>query len=151
MKIVTLAVIGMLAIAGSVHAQQSNPTQPASTPTNSKPPPESQATSAPAPANPTASTPAPGLARASTAAPPGPQPPSPDLLKQARLAGYRTRVRSGVYFFCKTDADVGTRLARETCLTEDNFSELLQRVQSQRDELQHSMGCSGGGICGSSK
>jgi hypothetical protein len=69
-------------------------------------------------------------------------------MKQARLAGYRSKLKNGAYVFCKSDASTGTRFVVEKCVDQDTISIMLERVQAQRDELQHSMGCSGGSTCG---
>jgi hypothetical protein len=65
------------------------------------------------------------------------------------VAGYHPKVKNGVYSFCKSDADTGTRFVTEHCYNEATMASILERAQTQRDEMRHGMGCGGGGTCGS--
>lgn len=117
-------VISMLAIAASAEAQQqASPgvtTQPAA-PTGT---PSTTATTATAPA--------------SEAPAAQPTRPSSDAIKEARRAGYTMKTKSGNYFFCKEDADVGTRLATEHCVDAEALALTLERQQMDRDALKNS-------------
>jgi hypothetical protein len=69
--------------------------------------------------------------------------PSTEILKQARLAGYRVRkLRQGVAIFCKNDAHVGTRFSTESCIDESQLEEFLLWAQAQRDEIRTRKGTS---------
>jgi hypothetical protein len=64
--------------------------------------------------------------------------PSRQAIKDARNAGYSLKTKSGNYFFCKEDADVGTRLASEHCVDADALALTLERQQLDRDALKNS-------------
>ncbi len=124
--------ISTLALGGSAYAQQAaapGVTQPA-VPTSTPAAPVAAATAS-TPATTPAATSAPsGLASANR--------PSPAAIKEARNAGYIMKTKSGNYFFCKEDADVGTRLASEHCVDADALALTLQRQQLDRDALKNS-------------
>ncbi len=112
-----------MGIAGAAYAQQVTPgvaTQPAvptATPTSS------------------AATSSPGATDA-TAAPATPKRPTTDLINKARRAGYTMKTKSGNYFFCKEDADVGTRLAQEHCVDSEAFALTLERQEQDKDAIR---------------
>jgi hypothetical protein len=112
-KFQSLVLISMVGIAGAASAQQSSSTTPA--------------TSAQAPA--AAATPA----SATSAQPQGP---SADVIKEARRAGYRMKTSNGNYYFCKQDADIGTRLTTEKCMSADQLALTLQRQQMDKDQIK---------------
>jgi hypothetical protein len=67
--------------------------------------------------------------------------PSPDVLKRARLAGYRTKkLREGSTVFCKQEAHVGSRFSTESCIDETQLEEFLLRAQAQRDSMKNHIG-----------
>ena len=67
--------------------------------------------------------------------------PSPDVLKRAKLAGYRIKkLRDGTTAFCKQESHVGTRFSTTSCIDENQLEELLLRAQSQRDSMQNRVG-----------
>ncbi|GAC1302664.1 MAG: hypothetical protein NVSMB10_03870 [Steroidobacteraceae bacterium] len=70
--------------------------------------------------------------------------PSPDLLKQARAAGFKPEKRNGVTRYCVESADIGTRFSTKKCYDEDRLAMILQQRQLQREQTQH-IGC--GGAC----
>jgi hypothetical protein len=96
----------------------------------------------PSPDQPSASTPSPSPTAA--AGPPTVlAPPSADVLKRARLAGYRIRkLRAGTTVFCKQEAHVGTRFSTDSCIDETTLEEFLLRAQSQRDSVKNHIGTS---------
>lgn len=73
--------------------------------------------------------------------------PPADVLKKARDAGYHTKVSHGVVYYCKVDADLGTRFRTEKCLDEDQLITTLQRLDAVRDQLRASP-CGGSGCSG---
>jgi hypothetical protein len=79
-----------------------------------------------------------------SASPPATAATPADVLKRARLAGYRPRkllqgtTVSTVY--CKHEMHVGSRFASESCIDETQLEEFLLRAQSQRDSLDHRRG-----------
>jgi hypothetical protein len=76
-----------------------------------------------------------------------PNVPPADVLKKARDAGYHTKVSHGVVYYCKVDADIGTRFQTEKCLDEDQLVTTLQRLDAARDQLRNNA-CSGSGCSG---
>jgi len=67
--------------------------------------------------------------------------PSPDVLKRARLAGYRIRkLREGTTVFCKQESHVGSRFSTDSCIDETQLEEILLRAQSQRDAIRNRIG-----------
>jgi hypothetical protein len=67
--------------------------------------------------------------------------PSPDVLKRAKLAGYRVKkLRDGTTAFCKQESHVGTRFSTDSCIDENQLEELLLRAQSQRDSMNNRVG-----------
>ena len=71
--------------------------------------------------------------------------PSPETVKKARQAGYRSKLRKGATVFCKEQVEIGTHFSTENCINEDQLALVLDREQAQRDSLtNHScQGCSG--------
>jgi hypothetical protein len=124
MKCVAIALIGVVGSAATAFAQQ-----PASGVTTQP------AASASPPTAPNAAT------TSATAAPSsasqGEQTnsarPAPDIIKEARRDGYALKInaKSGIYVFCKTDASVGSRFTKESCVDVDKFA--LMQQQKQRD------------------
>lgn len=67
--------------------------------------------------------------------------PSPDVLKRAKLAGYRIKkLRDGATVFCKEESHVGTRFSTSSCIDENQLEEFLLRAQSQRDSMKNRVG-----------
>ncbi len=101
----------------------------------------------PAPSS-TASPPSapPASSAATTPADAKPASPSPDTLKKARSAGYRTKVKSGQTVFCKTEAEIGSHFSEEKCIGETQLLMVLDRAQQQRDGMTNHT-CSSGGAC----
>jgi hypothetical protein len=125
MKCVAIALIGALGSAATAFAQPSSPgvtTQPAASPSP-------------------ATAPNPTTASASTAPSTGSQDeqtesarPAPEMIKEARRDGYALKIKakSGTYVFCKTDATVGSRFTKESCVDVEKF--VLMQQQKQRDQ-----------------
>ncbi|HEY4772878.1 MAG TPA: hypothetical protein VIH50_07590 [Steroidobacteraceae bacterium] len=131
----SLAIIALLGIAGFAYAQQPSPgvaTQPAE-PTATPTAPSATSTPATSPA---------------TTAPAGQQTnnghPSPEVIKAANREGYTMKTKSGNYFFCKENTDVGTRFATEHCVDADALALTLERQQMDRDALKNSRTTSSG-------
>ena len=89
----------------------------------------------------------PASSAATTPADAKPAGPSPDTLKKARNAGYRTKVKSGQTVFCKTESEIGTHFTEEKCIGETQLLTVLDRLQQQRDGMTNHT-CSNGGACG---
>jgi len=115
--------ISMMGVAGSAGAQQSP---------NAAPTQQPAAATATAPASTSTAAPA---AQAS-AAPAQPQGPSADVIKQARQAGYRMKTSHGNYYFCKEDADIGSRLATEKCIDSDTLALTLERQRMDKEQIK---------------
>jgi hypothetical protein len=73
--------------------------------------------------------------------------PSADTLRKAKDAGYHTKVKKGVVYYCKDIVETGTRFKTESCVDEDQLVQILVREQAQRDQLTN-RSCAGG--CGGS-
>lgn len=112
--------ISMMGVAGSAGAQQS----PSAAPTQQ---PAAPAATATAPAS---------TSTAAPAAPAQPQGPSADVIKQARQAGYHMRTSRGNYYFCKEDADLGSRLATEKCIDSDTLAMTLERQRMDKEQIK---------------
>lgn len=118
-----------LAMTAPLVAQQSSSTPPATATATT-------ATATTAAAAPAAAQPAAKTAAADV--------PNPDILKKARNAGFHTRVRHNVVYYCKTDTEIGTRFPTEQCFNEDQLMQHLEFVQAQKDQLVgHTCGGSG--------
>ena len=130
----------MTGIAAPAYAQQ--------TPDAAKPPATAPDATAAAATAATAATPAPATQAAKKpAAADTPDVPSADTIKKARGAGYHTKVRRGVVYYCKDVVQTGTRFKTESCLDENQLAQVLERQQAQRDQLAgHS--CAGSGCSG---
>jgi pyruvate/2-oxoglutarate dehydrogenase complex dihydrolipoamide acyltransferase (E2) component len=115
--------ISMMGVAGSAGAQQS----PSAAPTQQ---PAAPAATATAPASTSTAAPA------APAAPAQPQGPSADVIKQARQAGYHMRTSRGNYYFCKEDADLGSRLATEKCIDSDTLAMTLERQRMDKEQIK---------------
>jgi hypothetical protein len=132
MKCIAIALIGVLGSAATAVAQQSSPgvtTQPA-------------ASTSPATA-PNAAT------SASTAPSTGSQGeqansarPAPEMIKEARRDGYALKInaKSGLYVFCKTDASVGSRFTKESCVDVEKFAMMQQQKQRDMDYVRQTLG-----------
>jgi hypothetical protein len=66
--------------------------------------------------------------------------PSADILRSARYAGFTIKIANGKTHFCKTEATVGTRLAAEHCMNEQQLTLFLERAEDQREKLSHILG-----------
>ena len=127
LEIRILTLIGVMigicpAFAGQSPDQSQTPTSP----------PASTATAAPT------STPPPS---AVAAVPAVSATPSPDVLKRAKLAGYRIKkLRQGTTVFCKEESHVGSRFSTNSCIDETQLEESLLRTQSQRDSMNNRVG-----------
>jgi hypothetical protein len=66
--------------------------------------------------------------------------PSADILRSARYAGFAIKIANGTTHFCKTEAPVGTRLAAEHCMNEQQLTLFLERAEDQREKLSHQLG-----------
>jgi hypothetical protein len=133
----------MTGIAAPAYAQQIQDAAkaPATAPDATSPP----ATSPPA-TSPITATSAPAAKNTSAVAD-VPDVPSADTLKKAREAGYRTRVKRGVVYYCKDVVETGTRFKTETCLDDNQLARTLVQQQVQRDQFSNHT-CSGGGCNG---
>jgi hypothetical protein len=142
-----LLICAMVGSAGSAYAQQAaapnaQSTPPAATPANPAVPVAADAPAAPA----AATQPAPVI-HAEFVAPPLPPAPSADVLKKARQAGYHTKLKNGIYAFCKEQADTGTRFSTEKCIDGNTLAQTLLQQQAQRDQMR-STACSGSACSG---
>ena len=129
LKKISIALVCQLGIAGLAYAQTSSSAAPGVTTQSAASP---GATTAPA---------APTFFQPQTS-----KRPSDDLIKQARRSGYIMKTRSSNYFFCKEEAELGTRLATERCVKSDDFALLLERQERDKDQIrQMSQALSGSG------
>jgi hypothetical protein len=141
----------MMGLAAPVDAQQTPDTAKSPEPAKSSPTTPSD-TATPAATAPSATTDAPAPApkfevHFIPAAAATPDVPSEDVLKKARSAGYHTKVSHGVLYFCRKEAETGSRFTKENCVNEDQLAQVFERQQAQRDQLSNHT-CSGGGCAG---
>jgi hypothetical protein len=77
---------------------------------------------------------------ASTATGPGGV--SIDTYNKARQAGYRAKVVSNNRtILCRTEAGLGTRIAKETCVSADSLEESLRQAETVRDQMRRGNSC----------
>jgi hypothetical protein len=147
----SLLLVGtIIGMAAPVYAQQ--PQDAAKAAPAAAPAPSASATTtaaAPAPSETAApastAAPAPVVVVHTSTAAATPDVPSADLLKKARNAGMHTKVKQGVVYYCKTEADTGSRFTSEHCYDENQLAQLLIRQQAARDQLSNS--ACGGAAC----
>ncbi len=101
----------------------------AAAPQTQVPPPA--ATSSPAPA----AKAAPG---AKTAPPAGI---SAELYSRALENGYRAREHKGATLFCKTEAPIGSRIQKDTCVSVDQLEESIRQAELVRDRMRRGTTC----------
>jgi hypothetical protein len=100
------------------------------------------------PASPPAAPVAP-VARAAPAAPTpslpgaatGPGGVSAETYTKARQAGYRSKVINGRTIFCRTEAGLGTRIAKESCVSSESLEESLRQAELVRDQMRRGNAC----------
>jgi hypothetical protein len=81
--------------------------------------------------------------------PPASQPAAPPAA-DSLPPGYRLVERKGVTLVCTRNTDTGSRVNKETCMTEAEFVEMRARGQSPWLDLRHSVttcGGTGAGAC----
>jgi len=127
-----------LAIVASIAPAEADPPLPKET-TPSE-------TAQPAPTKPAAPAPA-GAQSPNASAKRSSDLPSADILKKARNGGYYTKVVHNEVYYCKKQADLGSRFTKETCLNENQLEQTLIFQQAQRDQMSNHA-CSGGGCAG---
>jgi hypothetical protein len=66
--------------------------------------------------------------------------PSDDILRSARDAGFKIKLANGTTHFCKTEAAVGSRFEKESCMNEQQVTLWLERAQAQKDKLMTLLG-----------
>jgi hypothetical protein len=141
-----LLVGAIIGIAAPVYAQQDQNTAPAAAPAPSASAANAAPAAAPAPAATAApASPAPVVVVHTSTVAATPDVPSADLLKKARNAGLHTKVKQGVVYYCKTEADMGSRFTSERCYDENQLAQFLIAQQAARD--QFSKQTCGGSAC----
>ena len=120
------ALFAVLTLAGCAGAPQ-GPAAPAAAPVASTRP----ATPAPAPA--------------SGATPPGGI--SPELYAEARQQGYRARVVKEQTIFCRNEAPLGSRIAKDVCVSADQLENSVRQAELFREQMRRGQAC-GKASCG---
>lgn len=109
------------------------------------PPPNAKPAAASAPSTPSASHSAqkaaadgkPAAARAvETSAVTKPADPSPELLRDARNAGFRTQEVRGNLMFCRVAVELGSNFPVRTCYNEEQVKIKIHEYQTQRNQLE---------------
>jgi hypothetical protein len=72
---------------------------------------------------------------------------TPQILAMARDDGYRSSVRDGKVFFCKTEIPVGSNLPVRHCLDAVHLRWQVEQEQRQRQELNQAGLCDTGKVC----
>jgi hypothetical protein len=136
----------ILICALAVAVTSSQAQEPAAT---ASPPAAAGTSSAPAaPATPSSPQSSTAVAAAPTTTPLQTEGPSPELLKKARVAGYRPKTKDGVTTFCMKETETGSRLqSKEECIDQDHLQMVIDARQAQHDVLQATKACSGA-ACG---
>lgn len=62
--------------------------------------------------------------------------------------GYRLVERDGVILYCQKLAKVGTRLAKESCMTRDAYEDMARRAETDRQNFRKNSTLCGSGGCG---
>jgi hypothetical protein len=73
--------------------------------------------------------------------------PSPELLKKARLAGYKPETQHGATVYCSKEASLGTRFEKKTCYNESQIAQVIEQREQTRMDLKRANTC-GGLACG---
>lgn len=135
----------LILVACSVGAGASTPClaqQPAQSASQTQAPAATSAPAAEAPATPPAA--ATSSAAASSEASSGP---SPELLKKARLAGFKPETQHGATVYCSKEASLGTRFEKKTCYNESQIAQVIEQREQTRMDLKRANTC-GGLACG---
>lgn len=133
MKCVAIALIGALGSAATASSQPSSPgvtTQPAASPSPATAPNATTASASTAPSTGSQDEQTEGAR------------PAPEMIKEARRDGYALKInaKSGLYVFCKTDASVGSRFTKESCIDVEKFAMLQQQKQRDMDYVRQTLG-----------
>jgi hypothetical protein len=69
---------------------------------------------------------------------------------RAKSKGYKIVNHDGQPYYCKEIAELGTRIARQRCMTPEQYEQLEDQIDSERESLRRSTSkCSGtSGVCG---
>ena len=65
-----------------------------------------------------------------------------ELLRQARMKGYKMKSFKGRTVYCRPETPLGTRFAETQCLTESVLAETIRRETATQDDMQRSRACS---------
>jgi hypothetical protein len=66
--------------------------------------------------------------------------PSPQLLRDARNAGFRPETIRGAQMFCRTEKELGSNFPVRTCYDEDQVKIKIEQYQAERNQLQQMHG-----------
>lgn len=100
--------------------------------------PPTQAPAAPVKAAPAATASATAPAASPTTAPGGV---SIETYNKARQEGYRSKTINGRTIFCRTEAGIGTRIAKESCVSSDSLEESLRQAEMVREQMRRGNAC----------
>ena len=73
----------------------------------------------------------------------------PTLLKAAIAQGYKKQQRHGDTVYCHTEAPLGTRFPKTTCLTEDAMVDTMRTMAETQDYMRTAPGRCVSANCGS--
>ena len=66
---------------------------------------------------------------------------SADLYSKSLQYGYRARQRGATTIFCKTEAPMGSRIEKESCVSIDILEETIRQAEEVRDQLRRGNSC----------
>jgi hypothetical protein len=69
-------------------------------------------------------------------------------VKRSAPNGYRAATHDGTLVYCKSTTTLGSRLKKEVCMTPEQYKELEQTGERNRQELRKSIGICSGGAAG---
>ncbi len=93
----------------------------------------------------TPATPAPASTAKATTPPPGGI--TPELYAQAKQQGYQAKVYKGETLFCRNEAPIGSRLAKDVCVRPSELENVIRQAQDVRDQMNRGQTC-GKAACG---
>ncbi len=133
MKRIAVVLIGVLGSAANAFAQQSSPDVTTPPVVSTFPPTAPDATT-------TSTTTSPSTGSQSEQT--NNTRPPPEMIKEARRDGYtlKTKAKSGIYVFCKTDASVGSRFTKENCVDVEKFALMQQQKERDREYMRTTLG-----------
>jgi hypothetical protein len=71
------------------------------------------------------------------------------LVKQARNFGYKAETHGSKTFYCKTEASIGTRFEKTSCVSDAQLADIVHQQIEAQDELAKGQRACAGSACAS--